>query len=131
MTRNNADFQDGRKWKDSDFPSIATTMSMKALGEASTEYGCSAKELQEEDLATKDSYGKPFRQSRLNASVAKNGIKEPIEVTYFHDEEPGFRFMLDNGHHRYIAARNAGLTHVPVVISSGILHGKLPESHEL
>lgn len=130
MTRNNADFEAGRSWTEADFPTVKTVMSLKALGEAGTEYGTEAKNLTEEDLLQKDSYGKSFNQSKLTADIAKNGVKEPIEVQYDHEEDPGLRFSILNGHHRYIAARNAGLTHVPVHIT-GSLRGKLPESHEL
>lgn len=130
MGRNNGEFQEGRSWTEADFPTVNTVMSVKALGEAGTEYGTEAKNLTEEDLLQKDSYGKPFNQNKLTADIAKNGVKEPIEVQYDHQEEPGLRFAILNGHHRYIAARNAGLTHVPVRIT-GSLRGKLPKPHEL
>lgn len=128
MGRNNADF---RSWKESDFPSVVTRMSMEKLGEAFTEYGVAAKEVQGSDLATQDSFGTAFSQQDLLADVAANGVKEPIEVQYAAEEAPGYRFAITNGHHRYIAAREAGHTHVPVKITAGSIGGKLPESHEL
>jgi hypothetical protein len=118
-------------------------MSVKALGEAGTEYGIEAKHLSENDLEAHDSYGKPFNQRALTADIAKNGVKEPIQVQYDGDEEPGLRFSILNGHHRYVAARTAGHTHVPVEITAGnkverdssgklvVSPGTLPKPHEL
>jgi hypothetical protein len=126
-----------------EFPSVITVMSLASLGSASTEYGCAAKELTEEDLSDYDSYGEGFNQEELTEDIRANGVTEPIEVVYDAEEEPWNRFSIVNGHHRYIAARNAGLTKVPVKITAGSLlrgdsvngfyavTGRLPELDEI
>lgn len=44
--------------------------------------------------------------SHLAEDIKKNGIREPIEVRGGN--------VVTQGHHRYLAAVKAGLTHVPV-----------------
>jgi hypothetical protein len=135
MGRNNDDFHNARAE-----PAVMnTTMSLSALGEAWTEYGVAAKRLQENDLETHDYEGKAYNQEKLTANIAKHGIKQPIEVGFDENEAPEDRFHIIDGHHRYVAARAAGLTHVPVKINSETPHpvtgkygpGRLPEPHEL
>ncbi len=126
-----------------EFPNVTTTMSLEKLGSAATEYGCEARELAEADLYTEDSYGASFAQEDLTEDIKANGIQEPIEIGYNAEEEPWLRFSILNGHHRYIAARNAGLMSVPVVITADSLlrtnaegelyavTGRLPSDEEL
>jgi hypothetical protein len=47
----------------------------------------------------------------LTKDVAENGIREPLQIT--HEDGHG---VLTEGNHRLIAAKRAGLTHVPVVV---------------
>jgi hypothetical protein len=126
-----------------EFPTLTTTMSLQKLGTAATEYGCAARELAEADLYTEDSFGNTFGQEDLTQDIIENGVQEPIEIGYNSEEESWNRFSILNGHHRYIAARNAGLMSVPVVITADSLlrtdadgklyavTGRLPSYEEL
>lgn len=50
-----------------------------------------------------------FDQNHYNAlkdDIAKNGIKEPLEIR---------NGQLENGHHRAVAARDLGIDKIPVI----------------
>lgn len=47
----------------------------------------------------------PVQQQELNADIKANGIREPVER--------GSGNTLKNGHHRYYAARENGITSMP------------------
>jgi ParB-like chromosome segregation protein Spo0J len=51
-----------------------------------------------------------FNWNELHESVLKDGVREPLTVNV---DENGDKTLLD-GHHRYLAAKNVGLTHIPV-----------------
>jgi hypothetical protein len=48
----------------------------------------------------------PVQQQELNEDIRANGITSPIDIS------PGHRKLL-NGHHRYYAARETGLSEMP------------------
>jgi ParB-like chromosome segregation protein Spo0J len=68
-----------------------------------------------EDLDYRGRRNGAYDWDGLHSSISKNGITEPLEV---HVDGEGNKTML-NGHHRYIAAKNLGLTHVPVRFTHG------------
>lgn len=43
----------------------------------------------------------------LKASIASEGIQQPLRVV---------GGVVDSGHHRYVAAKELGLTHIPVTV---------------
>lgn len=47
----------------------------------------------------------------LRNEISQNGIQQPIEVNY-----EGGQMGIGDGHHRYQAAREAGLTEAPVSV---------------
>lgn len=49
----------------------------------------------------------------MDKDVARHGVEEPLEVGIAHDPARHVSVLYD-GHHRYSAAKKAGLTHVPV-----------------
>lgn len=54
----------------------------------------------------------PERYKKLKKSIKKSGeVREPVQAK--HDVDSGHIF-LENGHHRVVYAREAGLTHIPV-----------------
>ena len=53
---------------------------------------------------------KPYPWKELHESIQKEGIKEPLHI---HIDAEGGKELVE-GHHRYIAAKTLGLTHVPV-----------------
>lgn len=53
---------------------------------------------------------KPYPWDKLHESIQKEGIKTPLHINI---DEDGGKDLIE-GHHRYIVARNLGLTHVPV-----------------
>jgi len=59
----------------------------------------------------------PERITRLAKDIAENGIRTPLELQY--DHERGWGTLVE-GNHRLAAARRLGLTHVPVVVTSGM-----------
>lgn len=61
----------------------------------------------------------PERITRLAKDIAENGIRTPLELRY--DHERGWGTLVE-GNHRLAAARRLGLTHVPVVVTSGMGH---------
>jgi ParB/RepB/Spo0J family partition protein len=52
----------------------------------------------------------PERYAELLKSVRKHGVKTPIQVRRIEDGE----HFLEEGHHRVVAAREAGLKTIPV-----------------
>jgi hypothetical protein len=55
----------------------------------------------------------PERYNRLRKSIAKHGIKEPVNAVLRDDGHT----VLTEGHHRVVFGRMAGLTHIPVRFS--------------
>jgi hypothetical protein len=62
------------------------------------------------ELAIPSGGRREYKMSDLTRDVAENGVKEPIEISksYYSGTK------VVEGHHRYVAARDAGLTKVPV-----------------
>lgn len=50
-------------------------------------------------------------QNQLKASIAKDGIKSPVEASKL----PNGETLLLDGHHRVMIAQELGMSHVPVV----------------
>jgi len=80
---------------------------------------------------------RPGKQSpehrELDRSVAEHGFDEsqPIEVRLA--AKPGYAHVMGEGHHRYSAAKAAGLTRVPVTIEeswSPLKSWKLPQQKQ-
>lgn|SRR5487761_1890309 len=73
-------------------------------------------------------------QQALVQHVAEHGMPGSIEVSYHAGGPTGAgrsktpRAYIAQGHHRYHAAKQLGMTHVPVVVDSRI--GKPPELNE-
>lgn len=55
-----------------------------------------------------------YRRPELIEDVKRNGVTKPIFVM----RDAKNNLALGDGHHRYIAAREAGLTHIPVFFGS-------------
>ena len=60
-------------------------------------------------------WGYKDEDDSLYAQVKEQGVREPLDISHDH--------MLMNGHHRYAAAKNAGLSKVPV------RHGRMDEAY--
>lgn len=56
-------------------------------------------------------------QNALSQHVAEHGIQNPISVR---------DTFVGNGHHRYFAAKDNGLTHVPVVVRGRAASAPVP-----
>lgn len=102
-------------------------MPMSVVGEAYSEYGdMQAKDLTHEDLRSHDNYGENYNFKGLLDSVSKHGVKEPIQVSY-DDEEHEYHLL--NGHHRFVAAKLSGQTHIPVELHPMYHGGSLPKEY--
>jgi hypothetical protein len=114
------------------YPVMTTHMSVGALGNALTAFGSRANGLTEKVLNTRG-FSKDTNQAELNADVAKNGVNQPLEVEYDHTAPEGKRFLLTEGNRRFLAAKAAGLSHVPVQITGNHITegGRLPRAEEL
>ncbi|OGO33680.1 MAG: stage 0 sporulation protein J [Chloroflexi bacterium RBG_16_57_11] len=55
----------------------------------------------------------PDELSELAASILEHGLLQPVIVTQ--DEDPG-RYILVAGERRWLAARQAGLSHIPAIL---------------
>lgn len=55
-----------------------------------------------------------YRRKDLIDDVRKNGVTKPVLIT----RDPKNNFALGDGHHRYIAAREAGITHIPAFFAT-------------
>lgn len=56
----------------------------------------------------------PSKMAELAASIAEKGIKSPISVKT-HPAIPG-KYLINHGHRRYRASKEAGKTHVPAFV---------------
>lgn len=56
---------------------------------------------------TRDMLRNGAELNKLKSSILNEGIKQPLRVT---------GGVVDSGHHRYVAARELGFTHVPVTV---------------
>jgi hypothetical protein len=54
------------------------------------------------------------RVGRVRDSIAKEGMREPIELAAPNPDEPDYQLL--RGHHRAAAALQLGLKHVPAVV---------------
>jgi hypothetical protein len=100
------------KWTSSDFGT-----SMKSVGPMlRSEYNHWAS-TGEENIARGDPHSQDIKHggpdnyvAHLAEDIKQHGIKNPISVRHNRDAQP----TVMQGHHRYLAAVKAGLTHVPV-----------------
>jgi hypothetical protein len=86
-------------------------MGMKELGEHySSDYNIGAvKHIDRRYLDAKGA-NNHIDYDALKEDISRNGIKTPIEVS--HSDEEGS--VLEDGHHRYVIAKELGLKKVPV-----------------
>lgn len=99
MTRNNADFQ-------------TRSVPMSELKDVYAEDLHPLHTMTAEDLDSRwhERSDKPYPWDELHDSIQKEGIKTPLHINI---DAEGYKDLIE-GHHRYIVARNLGLTHVPV-----------------
>jgi hypothetical protein len=68
------------------------------------------KHVDAESCANFDAHDDDYVEN-LKANIAAQGLKNPIEATKLDSGET----LLTEGHHRVMAARELGMTHIPVV----------------
>lgn len=56
---------------------------------------------------SRDMLRKGAELDALKASIAEEGIRQPLRVV---------GGVVDSGHHRYVAAKELGMTHIPVTM---------------
>ena len=95
----------------SDHLSKTQFMSMKELGEHySRDYNIGAVRWLDRRYLDAMGANNHVDYDALKEDIAKHGIRKPIEVSK--SEEEGT--VLENGHHRYVIAKELGLSKVPV-----------------
>jgi len=69
------------------------------------------------------------RIDAIKADIAANGIKEPIELTVSRNKDGPWagKYLVDEGHHRLAAAKELGLTDVPVRIVGNTKYSAKPK----
>lgn len=106
MTRNNADFYGYVNVPMSDVEEFIPA----DYDDGDVNKPVRMKNIDRESCANYDSHDEGY-YDELKADIAKHGIKDPIEAT---QTEKG-NFLLTEGHHRVIIARELGLHHIPVI----------------
>jgi hypothetical protein len=79
------------------------------------------RELKSADLeppSGKTAAGEPLRDMRhLDSDMRASGMRHPLSMGFGKPKAPGMPY-LDDGHHRYVAARNAGMEKIPVSLDA-------------
>lgn len=100
MGRNNADFNQ-------------QMVPIDDVGGYYSEHGTELRNVTEKDVSKTDR-GAKYDWDALHADIQKHGVTTPLEVHVDHFDPQNPEYSVMNGVHRYIAAKNLGLTHVPV-----------------